>query len=223
MTGGETQWRNRSVIASLFTVSRWNEWATSKIPLFFACIFYAALSRPAVEPAVLLEMIGLLIILCLLAAFGYSLNAIVDRTKDRDGGKRDKLGEIPEHRVLVSFGLIVIASFIVPLLIYSDRPDALLVLGIAYALGFAYSVAPIRLKERGIAGIICAALAQRTIPIMFTFVAMTFWDWTATWFCALGALVGLRYIVVHQILDEQVDLKTGVQTSGTTIGPNGGS
>ena len=77
---------------------------------------------------------------------------------------------------------------------------------------------PIRLKERGIAGIICAAAAQRTIPVIFIFVAMNFWDWTAIWFCALSTLIGLRYIVIHQILDEQGDLATSVRTSATAHG-----
>ena len=218
MTGDETPRRQRSVIVSFFTVIRWKEWATSKIPFFFACMYYAALSRPAIETGAILEMLGLLLILCLYAAFGYSLNGIVDRAKDRAAGKRDKLGEMPERRILMSFWLIVVTGVFVPLLIYSDRPDALLVLGFAYTVAIAYSAPPIRLKERGIAGIICAAAAQRTIPVIFIFVAMSLWDWTAFWFCALSTVIGLRYIVIHQIFDEDGDNRTGVETSATIHG-----
>jgi 4-hydroxybenzoate polyprenyltransferase len=218
LTSDEMQPLPRSAVASFFTVIRWKEWATSKIPFFFSCMFYAALARPATDTGVMFEMLGLLLILCLYAAFGYSLNAIVDRDTDRAAGKRDKLGEMPERRVSVSFWSIVVAGIAAPLLIYWDRPDVLAVLGIAYAVALGYSAPPIRLKERGIAGIICAAAAQRTIPVILIFVAMRHWGWTAFWLCALSTLIGIRYIIIHQILDEKGDLATGARTSATTHG-----
>jgi 4-hydroxybenzoate polyprenyltransferase len=134
------------LIGSFFTFVRWSAWATSKIPLFLVCIYYAALSRPAPGASVILEMLGLLLILCLYAAFGYAINGLADRRLDRLAGKRDKLGEMPEARVKAFFWLVFGASVIAPLLIYRNRPDILALVAASYLLAAGYSLPPVRFK-----------------------------------------------------------------------------
>ncbi len=213
--------KRRPFIGSFFTVIRWNEWATSKIPLFFVCMYYAALSRPVLVPSVILELLGLLLILCLYAAVGYAINSLSDREVDRVSGKRDKLGEMPEGRVKAFLWLVFGASVVAPLLIYRDRLDVLALLALSYLLAAGYSLPPVRLKERGMLGLVASAVAQRTLPATLVFTAMQYWDWAAIGLCALGTIIGIRYIVVHQILDEAADRRSGVRTTATAHGGSG--
>jgi 4-hydroxybenzoate polyprenyltransferase len=76
----------------------------------------------------------------------------------------------------------------------------------------------VRFKERGLLGVLAAAIAQRTLPAVIVFQAMQHWDWTAVAVCVLSTLVGLRYIIVHQIADERLDVKGGVRTLATIRG-----
>jgi 4-hydroxybenzoate polyprenyltransferase len=206
------------LIGSFFTFVRWSAWATSKIPLLLACMYYAALSRPALGPAVILEMLGLILILCLYAAFGYAINGLSDRKVDRLAGKPDKLGEMPEARVQAFFWSVLGAGILVPLAIYRDRPAVLAILAFSYLLAAGYSLRPVRFKERGLLGVAAAALAQRTLPAVLVFAAMQYWDWAAIAICMLSTVIGLRYILIHQILDEAGDRRSGVATVATAYG-----
>ncbi len=213
--------KRRSFVGSFFTVIRWNEWATSKIPLFLACMYYAALARPALDTPVLPEMAGLLLVLCLYAAFGYAVNSISDREADRAGGKRDRFGEVPPTRRMAFFWAVLATGIALPLILYWRRPEVLALTGFAYLLAAAYSLPPVRFKERGVLGLAAATLAQRTLPAALVFTAMAHWDWAAVGLCCLATIIGGRYIVVHQILDEAADRRAGLRTAATTHGGSG--
>jgi 4-hydroxybenzoate polyprenyltransferase len=196
---------------------RWNEWYDSKIAFLLLCMYYVALSQPNAGGWLQAEMGILLAALCAYASFGHMINDFSDRQTDRAAGKRNVLADLSERRalaLLVAAGAVG-AIFVLP---YWQRPGVVALFGFAYALAAFYSLPPLRLKERGAAGLVAAALAQRTIPCLIVFSALNFWDWTALALCALGTLVGFRYIVVHQILDAYNDARSGIKTFGTTHG-----
>jgi hypothetical protein len=84
-----------------------------------------------------------------------------------------------------------------------------------YALGAAYSLPPVRLKERGAAGLLAAAVAQRTLPALVIGAVWGCLDAGSLGWALLGMLVGVRYILIHQAQDRSVDLESGVQTFAT--------
>ena len=194
---------------------RWNEWYDSKIAFLLLCMYYAALSQPGPSGRLQAEMAFLLAVLCVYAAFGHLVNDLSDREADRVAGKRNVLATLSEQkaRVLV---LAAGAIGIVLALPYWQQPGVIVSLISAYALAAFYSLPPLRLKERGAAGLIAAVAAQRTLPCFVVFYAMNFWDWTAVALCVLNTLIGARYIVVHQILDAHDDTRAGIDTFATT-------
>ena len=165
---------------------RWNEWYDSKIAFLLLCMYYAALSQPGPSGRLQAEMAFLLAVLCVYAAFGHLVNDLSDREADRVAGKRNVLATLSEQkaRVLV---LAAGAIGIVLALPYWQQPGVIVSLISAYALAAFYSLPPLRLKERGAAGLIAAVAAQRTLPCFVVFYAMNFWDWTAVALCVLSS------------------------------------
>ena len=97
-----------------------------------------------------------------------------------------------------------------------------LVAGLVMAL--AYSVRPIRLKERGFWGLPAAAAAQWGFPILaVSAVEPGGWLRPAAWLLsALGVAIGLRWMAVHQLQDTAADRQADVRTyasSGADVWP----
>jgi 4-hydroxybenzoate polyprenyltransferase len=207
-----------SALAFARALVRWDEWYDSKVPLFLVCMYYAALSRPAPGARLLGEMGFLLVLLCAYAAFGHMVNDFSDRRVDRAAGKRKVLATFSEPRARALVLLAALAGPILAVVFYFERPDVIAVVGIAYVLAALYSLPPARLKERRTLGLIAAAVAQRTLPAVIVFQALGPWDWTAAALCVLSTMVGLRYILVHQILDLRNDARAGTETFGTAHG-----
>ena len=182
------------------------------------CMFYAALSQPFPAIHLIIEMAVLLLLLCLYASLGHIVNSYCDREIDLIAGKANTLTSVSEHYRLILVVLIVITSLVTSLLIYIKQPAVLLMFYLAITIAAFYSLPPVRLKERGIFGLIAAAIAQRTLPVVIVFNAMGGWSWTAVVLCVLSTLTGMRYIIVHQIKDENADLLANVQTVATTRG-----
>lgn len=193
---------------------RWDEWYDSKIAFLLICMYYAALAQPAPGGQRLAEMAFLLVTLCAYAAFGHLVNDFSDREADRVAGKRNVLATLSDQKGRAwVLGAAVIAGVLA--LPYWQQPAVLVSLISAYALAAFYSLPPLRLKERGAAGLVAAAVAQRTLPCLVVFYAMNFWNWTAVALCVLNTLIGARYILVHQILDAPNDARAGIRTFGT--------
>jgi 4-hydroxybenzoate polyprenyltransferase len=181
-------------------------------------MFYSALTHSSPGIFLVGEMAVLLLLLCLYASLGHIINSFSDRKIDLIVGKSNTLAHIQEKYGLGLVVLVVIASLVMTFLIYIERPAVLLLFYLAIAIAAFYSLPPIRLKERGIFGLISAAIAQRTLPVAIVFQAMDAWNWTALIICILGTLTGIRYIIVHQIKDESADLRACVRTVATTRG-----
>jgi 4-hydroxybenzoate polyprenyltransferase len=77
---------------------------------------------------------------------------------------------------------------------------------------------PIRLKERGVFGLVPPILGQRVLPF-FMFAILTSGNYGAMLYFILYFLIlGLKAILEHQILDYEHDLKLKVRTFATDIG-----
>src|SRR5262245_6164899 len=110
---------------------------------------YAALRRDAPGTDTLVDLTCLLALLCAYASFGHLVNDYSDRDADRAAGKRRPLGEWSTRSALA---LIAACAGVTALaaMRFDAATTALSLL--ALALAAAYSLAPLRLKERGILG-----------------------------------------------------------------------
>lgn len=210
--------RLKVIICWAKDVSRWDEWATSKIPLLLACIYYALITKSNGGSEQLAESAQLAFTLCVYAMFGYMVNSWSDRVIDSAAGKWSPMAQMGSARS----GFLVLGVFAfgagLTFMFYHDRLDVLVLFAVSYALAAGYSLPLIRLKELGLAGLLASAIAQRALPAVIVFQSFGAWDQGAIALCLLGGMVGLRYIVVHQILDAASDSATGVRTVATVRG-----
>jgi 4-hydroxybenzoate polyprenyltransferase len=84
-----------------------------------------------------------------------------------------------------------------------------------------YSARPVRLKERGVAGVVAGAAAQWTLPVLALAAAEPgALRRAATGAAALLALaIGVRWMAMHQLSDAENDRRAGVRTVASRGGP----
>jgi 4-hydroxybenzoate polyprenyltransferase len=201
-------------------IIRWRAWAFCKITFLIACLCYAMLSRPRIDLAVVGETGLLFVMFCCYAAFGYAVNSFSDATADAKAGKRNPFSMMSGQQAARSIGVISAITLAAGGIVsaYYWRADVTTLVASAYALAAIYSLAPVRLKERGLLGVFASALAQRTIPAVIVATATETWDRTSLSLCVLSTMIGIRYILIHQIYDEQADRSSNVRTFGTVHG-----
>lgn len=198
-------------------ISRWREYGTTKAPLFFTATAYVLLKFPQPVLAAYAIFISVTLFGALYLAFGYMINDYADRDVDRWAGKSNFLGSIgrPQAQMLLA---AVFACAILTALPLIQSPLAAGATLIAFLVSFAYSLPPLHLKVRGIWGVFAGAVAQRVLPIMVLFAAFRTGD-AADWlFLALYSLIGIRWMLIHQIIDQRNDQRTGVTTFVTVRG-----
>lgn len=209
-------------------LTRWNEWSESKLPLLLTALFYLALlalsssgSAPAgrgtpagqaLEPAALLQRLGvILVVACLGLAFGYVLNDFADRDVDRRAGKPNLVGGLgPTAGGALLVGLAV--AGVGSLWLFYGQPWVIELALLCYVVGAAYSLPRLRLKERGLLGLIVGAAAQGSLPALAIFAIFDSLGWEALLFGFLLLLICLRWMLIHQVLDLTADREAGVRT-----------
>ena len=190
---------------------RWRDWATSKLPFVAEAYLLLCLTqgKDTLTPGCALRI--LLFAGCYLA-FGYVFNDWVDRDADLRVGKASIVGGWrPGWAAGMLLGLAG-ASFLSlgPLL---QQSAALVLVALSYGLALAYSMPVIRLKERGLLGLLSAGLAQRTMPAALVFaVASRTPLIPALVYVTLISVVGLRWMVAHQLVDHANDVTTATRT-----------
>jgi 4-hydroxybenzoate polyprenyltransferase len=147
------------------------------------------------------------------AAFGYAVNDVADRRTDRAAGKPNRADALPAAGCAVFLALTAGGALALSFTWAMDALGPGLVL-LGLALAIAYSLPPARLKERGIAGLAGAAIAQWSLPVMAASAAVPrAWADPAAWaFALLGFAVGVRWMVNHQRRDAAGDRRAAVST-----------
>lgn len=185
---------------------RMNEWLFSKLPFMFLPILccFAELEHIAAI------CISYFIYLFFFYAFGYAINDYSDRAADKIVGKQNIMGELSEVQCLLVLAFLV--SGALPLAIVSKNRSIYAILLWVYFWGAAYSIRPFRFKERGVSGLIVCTLAQRAFPMLpLLSISTRMLKYIVIW-GIIGALVGLRYILIHQVIDLENDKKSGTTT-----------
>ena len=148
------------------------------------------------------------------ASMGYFLNDLFDVKKDALARKRNFLtGKSP---LVITFLFLMSATFVlVPWYFLPKTNFSFILIGAQLLLFIIYSAPPIRLKERGMAGIVTDALYAHGLP---TFLAAYTFSLAANkafptpdiiLLCIWQATSGVRNIVLHQWWDAEADKKSG--------------
>jgi cytochrome P450/4-hydroxybenzoate polyprenyltransferase len=208
-----TPWQR---LATLPALVRFSEWHDTKLSPFVGALAYAVLAGDADPSTRIGDILALLALFVLYASFGHLVNDHADRDIDRAAGKSRAVAAWPVQRALLTVGLTGLAAAAVALAFFDIATTGLTI--VALAVAALYSLPPARLKEKGVAGIVASALSQRALPPAIAFTALHAWDPAAVLFCAMAFVVGVRFILVHQLIDRASDARAGVRTFATTHG-----
>jgi 4-hydroxybenzoate polyprenyltransferase len=197
---------------TLKRLTRWDEWAESKTPLFLAAAYTWLITGGNDDALIKITPAFLWVVftICFLA-FGYAINDFADRTADRLAGKPNAIGQWPRRRAVQFLALVGLAG---PLVLgpYLALPWVATALLAAYFFAVAYSLPPIRFKERGVLGVIVSSTAQRLFPLMVGMAVFDRFDAVSWVMAAVLSLMGVRWILVHQIGDIEADARGGLNS-----------
>lgn len=191
------------------------EWIWSKLAWFVGCVAFALAGVPEPGMTEVARAAVVCAVFLLGASLGYLLNDLSDLRADRAVGKVRPVADWPRGaRVAVPAALLAGIGGLSGAFL---GPAATAVVTATVLVGMAYSLRPVRLKERGAWGWIAAALAQRALPAASAFEALDAWDPGAVLLCVHGLAAGIRAILVHQIEDLENDRAAGIRTGAVVL------
>lgn len=204
----------------LLRLIRWNDWYDSKLPLFFFAYYYLLIVHNETQQQNLVLLLPLGIFFISLSSFGYMLNDYFDKTVDKVSGKENIMSLLTNWQQILVLIIALLIGFIAFIPFYQHK-FAVVLLSLSYLTSILYSAPPFRLKERGIWGVIYVSLAQRVFPILIVFAILEHCRLDTFLFAILSFLIGLRWILVHQIFDYDMDKQANVETFVISRAPIG--
>ena len=207
------------LFSSFSKIVRGGNWWLYKITPLLA-IGYGEIILMDIPPIQsILTVLALLFSISSVAAYGHIVNDIFDIEVDKKAGKSNSVAQFSPWQRLLFCILFALTGFVLPI-VFNFGTWAVILLGINYLLPTIYSAPPLRLKEKGIWGVITDAAGAHLVPTLF--VAATFVSFTPQLsrniliFTGLAAthafFVGLRGILLHQLWDRDKDEKSGTTT-----------
>jgi len=154
----------------------------------------------------------------LMTAYGYLVNDLADVDLDRRHGKANAFARTPKHRAaLLLLALLALGAWSAwPFL---ARPGFAALWTLWLGLASCYSLPPLRLKARALAGLAATVLAQQTLPLLLLLAAFdTPRSPLGLAFGMFATLRGLSSDLGHQVRDYANDLRTGTRTCAVFVG-----
>jgi hypothetical protein len=213
-----------AVVRALRAVRPGNWWF-SKIPPLLAVVSLDIL-RERADPVHAQLLLGCFLwSIIAIAAYGHVINDAFDVESDASAGKPNQMAGVSLLRRAGLCVALLLAGF-APALIVDLSYPTLLLLGLNYLWPTIYSVPPLRLKERGVAGLACDMLGSHVTP---TLVALSMFGITssrgADWFVGVlvlwSAVLGVKGILHHQVQDRSNDMRSGTVTYVTRASGEG--
>lgn len=201
------------------------KWWHYKIPPLLGMAYYLmAVSHLSIPLSLGLPTIGMfLVALVGLAGFGHVVNDLFDIKPDKIVGKYNAMEGLTTAQRLLALFLLLVASW-APWLYLPTNGLTLALVSLELLLFLLYSAPPIRLKERGILGILADALYGYTVPFLFTWTTFNQLGlnqpitWLMLCLCLWSLCAGVRGILHSQVRDVENDVRTGVSTFVTQHG-----
>jgi hypothetical protein len=205
-------------MGKILEIVRAKDWWEYKFPPMLA-IAYLILQNSQFTFLHLLPLILVLMSAITLGAIYVSfLNDATDVAEDARAGKKNRMAAYStvQQTILVLLPLVAGIGIISEFLNFFSF--ASLLYSTAYIAFTLYSLPPLRLKERGTAGIVSDALGSQVFPTLFIAVCMyqyTNQEIRILPFIFLGVWLlcfGLRGILWHQLADKENDKASGLLT-----------
>ena len=214
-------------LSKLATVTRSAEWWAFKGAPVLATAYATAAILNVELISLWQSLLFLLLSLAILAIFANLLNDLTDRQEDLLAGKSNGMvGRSPTFIVVAIISCLLPGFLAIGFL--TKSPLALGIYVSNWLVFMAYSISPIRLKQRGLLGVLADAIGAHLLPSLFAVV------WIAhasarsiplLWIILVGIwslATGLRGIFWHQLNDLENDRVAevntfAVQTSAQTL------
>ncbi|MDB4807338.1 UbiA family prenyltransferase [bacterium] len=210
-------------LKSIAGVIRADNWFCWKIPPLFAVAYASFLLHGTDYRLALQDLLLILWCIASVASYGHIINDIFDIEADRAGGKPNAMERFRPWQHL-TLSILSVLSGLGALLCFTTNWMAAAALMINYLLPTIYSIPPLRLKERGVAGVACDALGAHAVPVLFVLLIVGFFQQASTlaeFGIGISAIVwslfaGFRSIVVHQVDDLLSDGRSDIVTFAGT-------
>lgn len=189
------------------------EWYDSKIPFMLsAYIFNTLLAENMDVLDVSIKFILYFIYLAAFLSFSYLINDFSDMEADKKAGKKKLIFDV-DKRITIAVLILLPICGIAPLWVYLDFNILYLLLTvIVYFLGAAYSIPVFRFKERGFIGLLECSIAQRCVPLLVIPFLVDSNNIYFLFWIVISFIDGIRYLVIHQYIDRENDIKVGIKT-----------
>ncbi len=153
---------------------------------------------------------------CAAGNYGYALNDLFDIEEDARLGRNNRAAGMPRLRMWAVIAASALCAEVCATVV-AGKAGALLTL-LELCLPLAYSVPPLRIKERKWLGIAADGLAAHVYPAVLALMAVTHWTVRpVTTVLAISVVVwataaGVRGILSHQLSTAELDRKAGLRT-----------
>ncbi len=195
---------------------------------FLLTLLYLQSAQGALEPGrALLALAASLSTIVGIAGLAYLSNDFADQAVDSKAGKPNAAARLDALQITALSCVLFVAALAPWVFVLPVTTASAVLLCFEFMLVAAYALPPLRLKERGAAGVIADALYAHTIPALLatlTYLAMSRTGSDPRW-PFLGALaawqfaLGVRNIVLHQIQDHDHDRRGSLRTWVVRVGP----
>ena len=193
-------------------LTRWGHWKPKMVNVFVAGYTWILLSYPLSESAELAiaRFLCLFVFAAAYLAFVFTINDFYDKEIDQQAGKPNTIGKlslttgISWLTGLFAIGILALAPF------YQQKWLVSFVV-FSYISAITYSAPPLRFKERRLAGLLVAA-THRALPVLVGIAVFQNFQ-PASWFLlATFFLLGVRWNIIHQLMDLPNDELTQTDT-----------
>ena len=198
----------------MFLIRSW-EWWYSKVPLSITTVLMLLDGRQ-LSFAALAVVVLVVLAVCAVGNFGYAINELFDVEEDARLGRANVAASRPAWQMWA----IVLASALSAEVCTSVAAGVLgtLLTSLALALPLAYSVPPVRVKERKWLGVAADALAAHVFPAILALLAVSHLilrpvaGALAIAIVVWAAATGVRGILSHQLQTAEQDRVAGLMT-----------
>lgn len=198
-------------------IGRFDQWWLYKIPMLLSVALLSLTQSNLALKATSVILSSILLLLVVGGVYAYILNDASDIEEDMASKKPNFF--IGKSVILPWILALSCYSISLLIMLFWRLPWPLIALHtINYAVFIAYSLKPLRGKERGYTGIVLGGLGDACLPSLFVlgFCAYALQiSFTLETYVALGLwslAIGIKYMTWHQLLDKDRDLKNGIST-----------
>jgi 4-hydroxybenzoate polyprenyltransferase len=190
-------------------------WWFNKVPLSFVLVLLLVDGRPLSAPA--LAVLALVVLtVCAVGNYGYAINDLFDIEEDARAGRPNAAAAGGGR---AAWGIIALSAICALLFATAAASAVAALITLAeLALPAAYSIPPLRIKERTWLGVAADALAAHVYPAVLALLAVAHWSLrpvTVLLACSVvvwSLAAGLRGILSHQLHTAERDAGAGLTT-----------